>query len=92
MKVEEAYKILTEHTRQYVPMYDSEALEVAISALERVRSIVRCEECRHSRRVENGPAAGTYRCKLTKGYLWAKDDFCSYGERKEAVTYGEVLT
>ena len=44
MKVEEAYTILTEHTRQYVPMYDSEALEVAINASERVRSIVRCEE------------------------------------------------
>ena len=34
MTLEQAYKILTEHTRQYVPMYDAEALEVAIKAVE----------------------------------------------------------
>ncbi len=57
-----------------------------------VVEVVRCEECRHSRRVEKGPAAGTYRCKLTKGYLWTKDDFCSYGERKEVECDGKVQT
>lgn len=36
MTLEEAYKILTEHTRNYIPLYDSEALEVAIKALEEV--------------------------------------------------------
>ena len=36
MTLEQAYKILTEHTRQYVPMYDVEALEVAIKAIEKV--------------------------------------------------------
>ena len=34
MTIEQAYKILTEHTRHYVPLYDEEALEVAIEALE----------------------------------------------------------
>lgn len=33
MTYEEAYKILTEHTRHYVPTYDIEALEVAIKVL-----------------------------------------------------------
>ena len=33
MTYEEAYKILTEHTRNYVPVCDSEALEVAIKAV-----------------------------------------------------------
>lgn len=92
MTNEQAYKILTEHTRQYVGLYDLEALETAIKALKRDCEIVRCGECRHGRRVENGPAIGTYRCKLTKGYLWTKDDFCSYGERKEVECDGEVLT
>ena len=35
MTYEEAYKILTEHTRNYVPHYDSEALEVAIKAVKK---------------------------------------------------------
>ena len=34
MTIEQAYKILTEHTRYYVPLYDEDALEVAIKVLE----------------------------------------------------------
>ena len=34
MTYEEAYKILTEHTRNYIPLCDSEALEVAIKVLK----------------------------------------------------------
>lgn len=33
MTYEEAYKILTEHTRNYVGLKDAEALEVAIGVL-----------------------------------------------------------
>ena len=33
MTIEQAYKILTEHTRQYVGMYDAKALEVAIAVM-----------------------------------------------------------
>lgn len=36
MTYEEAYKILTEHTRNYVGLKDAEALEVAIKVLEKV--------------------------------------------------------
>ena len=36
MTYEQAYKILTEHTRNYIPLCDSEALEVAIKVLEEV--------------------------------------------------------
>ena len=35
MTLEQAHKILTEHTRNYIPLYDSEALEVAIEVLEK---------------------------------------------------------
>lgn len=35
MTYEEAYKILTEHTRNYVGLKDAEALEVAIGAVEK---------------------------------------------------------
>ena len=34
MTYEQAYKILTEHTRNYIPLCDSEALEKAIQAVE----------------------------------------------------------
>ena len=35
MTYEEAYKILTEHTRNYVGLKDAEALEVAIGAVKK---------------------------------------------------------
>lgn len=35
MTYEEAYKILTEHTRNYVGLKDAEALEVAIQAVKK---------------------------------------------------------
>ena len=34
MTKKEAYKMLTEHTRNYIPLCDSDALEIAIKALE----------------------------------------------------------
>ena len=45
MTNKEAYKILTEHTRHYVPMYDEEALGVAIKA---VRKTSPCDLCIHN--------------------------------------------
>lgn len=35
MTFEKAHTILTEHTRNYIPLCDSEALEVAIKAVEK---------------------------------------------------------
>ena len=45
MTNKEAYKILTEHTRNYIPLYDVEALEVAIKALKQCSP---CDLCVHN--------------------------------------------
>jgi hypothetical protein len=45
MTNKEAHKILTEHTRNYIPLYDAEALEVAIKALKNTSP---CDLCVHN--------------------------------------------
>ena len=45
MKNKEAYKILTEHTRHYIPVCDEEALEAAIMA---VKNVSPCDLCVHN--------------------------------------------
>lgn len=61
----------------------SEAIGMAIEAL----SIVCCGECEHGI-VETGsrfPFEGNVTCELDRvKRQWFKNDFCSYGERREA--------
>ena len=54
--------------------------------------VVRCQHCRHGSEIVVGLHKGTYKCAMTDGYLWMKDDFCSYGERRKGDTNGEVHT
>ena len=54
--------------------------------------VVRCQHCRYGSEIVTGLQKGAYKCEMTDGYLWMKDDFCSYGERKEAECDGKVQT
>lgn len=83
MTLEQAYKILTEHTRQYVGMYDSEALEVAIKVMEshmpkEPQSTVECVHCKHL-------VFSDMYGECAKGYLGVVSpwDSCGYGELKD---------
>ena len=42
--------------------------------------VVRCKDCRHYGRIKG--LLGL-RCDLQGEQIWCKDDFCSYGERRE---------
>lgn len=53
--------------------------------------VVRCQHCRHGSEIVAGLQKGAYKCEMTEGYLWMKDDFCSYGERRKENRDGEVF-
>ena len=42
--------------------------------------VVRCKDCKHYGRIKG--LLGL-RCDLQDNQIWCKDDFCSYGERRE---------
>ena len=45
-----------------------------------VVEVVRCKDCKHYGRIKG--LLGL-RCDLQGEQIWCKDDFCSYGERRE---------
>lgn len=93
-KIETARAIICDFCNQ---LYSDEPCEPAdcdwLRMLEEdaadVAPVVRCKECKHCRelnrkdRIEEAYADGVLWCTNQSDGVWP-DDFCSYGERKEA--------
>ena len=82
------YTSMTTHPTPDVSEKDKRDSLIILEALRRAKyiDIVRCQDCKHAT-IEDGkkkPWEGNITCELDGiERQWFKQDFCSYGERKD---------
>ena len=80
MTVNEAIKILEEHTQYFIPANDADALYTVLDIIQQYREIGTAEECREAaekQRPKKPEVSDSdfdyYKCPVCGAYIWATD-------------------